>query len=333
MRILDAEAVGTLIDDGMVLDAIRGLYSIPVTPGAVGFGRIDLAHPNGWLRSLPAFIAHEDLLGFKVLHRTNGVGMRYTIYLHRLSTGELIGIVDALEVTNLRTGAVSALATEYLAPDTVEVAAVVGTGPVARGQLRALELVRPAGEVRVYARTPERRKAFVDEMCGFVSGRLVEANSLVAALDGADMVTLATKATSPVLRTHHLQAGMHVNSVGPASRDRIEVDPAIFGSFDRLVCDSVELVLDEAGDAHQAVSNHGLEPERAEELADVVSGSSRRTRGDEITLFKSVGNGAQDLIVAARLLELAADAGVGAVVRDVNSIKPLAFGGRPHDRP
>jgi alanine dehydrogenase len=255
------------------------------------------------------------------------VGMRYTIYLQRLSTGELMGIVDALEVTNLRTGAVSALATEYLAPDDVEVAAVVGTGPVAQGQLRALELVRPAAEIRVYARTPDNREAFVDEMSGVVSGRLVEANSLEEALDGAGMVTLATKASSPVLRAEHLQAGMHINSVGPASRDRIEIDPAIFNSFDRVVCDSVDLVLDEAGDAHQAVSSHGLEPERAEELADVVSRSMRRTRNDETTLFKSVGNGAQDLIVAARLLEIAADTGVGAVFRDVSSIKPIARGG------
>jgi ornithine cyclodeaminase/alanine dehydrogenase len=327
MRILDAEAVGTLIDDRIVLDAIRGLFSIPGGPDQVGFGRIDMAHPNGWLRSLPGFIASEDLLGFKVLHRTNGIGMRYTIYVHRLSTGELMGIVDALEVTNLRTGAVSALATEYLAPKDVDVAAIVGTGPVARGQFRAIELVRPAAEVRVFARTPENRQAFVDEMARFVSGRLLAAPTLEAALDGADMVTLATKATSPVLRAEHLEAGTHVNSVGPASRDRIEVDPAIFNSFDRIVCDSVALVLDEAGDAYEAAARHGFDPERAEDLADVVSGSAGRTRADEVTLFKSVGNGPQDLIVAARLLDLAADSGVGTIVGDLSSIKPIAPGG------
>ena len=327
MRILDAEAVGSLLDDGMVLDAIRGLFSVPAGPGEIGFGRIDMSHPNGWLRSLPAFIAREDLLGFKVLHRTNGVGMRYTIYVHRLSTGELMGIVDALEITNIRTGAVSAVATEYLAPKEVGVAAVVGTGPVARGQLRAIELVRPAAEVRVYARTPEKRRAFLEDMSGLVMGRLVEAHSLEWAVDGADLVTLATNATSPILRAEHLRAGMHVNSVGPASRDRIEVDPDIFGSFDRIVCDSVELVLDEAGDARRAISRHELEADRPEELADVVSRSMRRTRDDEISLFKSVGNGAQDLIVAARLLEIAADAGVGAVFGDVSSIKPIAPGG------
>ncbi len=236
-------------------------FSLPPDPGEIGFGRIDLTHPNGWLRSLPAFIKSKDLLGFKVLHRTEGVGMRYTVYVHRLSTGELMGIVDALEITNLRTGAVSAVATDYLAPRDVKVAAIVGTGPVARGQLRAIESVRPASEIRVFARTPENRAAFVAEMAGFVAGRLVESATLEEALEGATLVTLATKARSPVLLAEHLQPGMHVNSVGPASRDRVESRSGGVRMFDRVVCDSVRLVLDEAGDAYRAVVRKRSRPE------------------------------------------------------------------------
>jgi ornithine cyclodeaminase/alanine dehydrogenase-like protein (mu-crystallin family) len=323
MRVLDAEAVRRLIDDAAVLDSIRELFEIQGEPGAVGLARTDLSHPAGWLRSLPGYIAPKDLLGFKVLHNTRGVGMRYTIYLHRLSTGELTGILDGLEVTNLRTGAVSAMATEHLATAEVGVAAIVGTGPIARGQLRALELVRPAAETRVFVRTPENRSAFVREMAGFVSGRLVEAASLEEALEEATLVTLATKAIKPVLHAGHLRPGMHVNSVGPASLDRVEVDPAAFASFDRVVCDSVRLVFDEAGDAHQAVTGHGWERDRASELSDVVVGTaSGRLDDDEITLFKSVGTGVQDLIVASHLLELAEVQGVGALVPDVNSVKP-----------
>ena len=125
MRILDAAAVDTLLDDRLVLGVIRDLFARPAGSDQVGYGRIDLQHPNGWIRSLPAFIVGEDLLGFKVLHRTEGVGMRYTIYVHRLSTGAPIGIVDGLEVTNIRTGAVSAIATDLLAPPNVGVAAIV----------------------------------------------------------------------------------------------------------------------------------------------------------------------------------------------------------------
>jgi ornithine cyclodeaminase/alanine dehydrogenase-like protein (mu-crystallin family) len=210
----------------------------------------------------------------------------------------------------------------------VDVAAIVGSGPVARGQLRALELVRPAAEIRVFARTPENRRAFLDEMAGSVAGQLVETQTLDDAVEGARLVTLATKAAQPVLLAEHLHAGIHVNSVGPASRDRIEVDPAIFESFDRVVCDSAEMVFAEAGDAHQAASFHGFDVGRAADLGQLVTGAvAGRTEAGEITLFKSVGNGAQDLMVAGRLLELAEEAGVGWVVEDVNSIKPVASGG------
>lgn len=324
MRVLDAEAVDVLIDDRMVLETIRDLFTLPTTAEEIGVGRVDLRHPNGWLRSLPAYITSRDLLGFKVLHQTAGVGMRYTIYVHRLSTGELIGIVDALEVTNLRTGAVTAVASDFLAPPDVGVGVIVGTGPVARGQLQMLELVRPANEVRVFARTSSNRQAFVDQMKQSVSGRLVESESLEAALTDATLVTLATKSSEPVFTADHLSRGMHVNSVGPASRDRSEVDPAIFAMFDRFVCDSAHLVLDEAGDAYAAVTDHDFDAQRAEDLGDLVSGrAGGRTSSDETTLFKSVGTGAQDLMVAARLLELADERGVGNVIGDVNSVKPL----------
>jgi len=328
VRILDAGAVDQLISEASVLESIRELFELPTDPDQIGFGRIDLAHPNGWLRSLPAFVASKDLLGFKVLHRTDGIGMRYTIYVHSLSTGELRGIVDALEITNMRTGAVSAVATDHLAVSDVNVVAIVGTGPVARGQLRAIELVRPAAEIRVFARTPANRDAFVSEMSDYVSGNLVAASSLEDAVDGAQVVTLATKAASPVFGAEHMQPGMHVNSVGPASRDRVEVDPSIFDLFDRIVLDSASLVLDEAGDAYLAVTEHGLAVDQAQELSSVVAGDSPSRLGpDEVTLFKSVGNGAQDLIVAARVLEAAEKAGVGTEVGDVNSIKPGVPGG------
>ena len=92
----------------------------------------------------------------------------------------------------------------------------------------------------------------MDQMQGTVAGDLVAAESLDSAIDGAQMVDLATNATAPVLMAGHLAPGMHVNSVGPASRDRHEIDADAFPVFDQVVCDSVALVLNEAGDAIEA---------------------------------------------------------------------------------
>lgn len=328
VRILDTETVASLLTPQRVLDAIRELFTLSADRETAGYGRLNLPHPRGWLRSLPGYIVPRGVLGFKVLHRTSGVGMRYTIYVHDLESGELTGIVDGLEITNLRTGAVSAVGTDHLAVEEVRVAALVGTGPVAGGQLQELQLVRPVEEIRVFARTPENRRRFIEEMSGLVDGRLVEASSLEEAVDGAGLVTLATKAMEPILFARHLVPGMHVNSVGPASRDRMEIDPSVFDSFDRVVCDSVELVIDEAGDAYRAVADGQFESSRADDLARVVSGErpGRSSPGD-VTLFKSVGTGLQDLIVAVHLLEAAAGEGRGTVVDEFVSVKPVGTAG------
>lgn len=323
MRILDGTAVEELFSPKLALTTMRELFTISADPTAVGYGRIDISHPAGWLRLLPGFIRPLGVFGFKTLHRTDGVGMRYAIYVHDMTSGELAGIVDGLTVTNLRTGAVSALATDLMASPDVQTAAIVGTGPVARGQVEVLDLVRPVAQLRVFARTPENRRRFIADMEGTISSTLVEAGSMEEAIDGASLVTLATKASTPILFSHHLRPGMHVNSVGPASRDRVEVDPSAFGDFHRVVCDSVALVTDEAGDAFRAVQQ-GYDPKRAVDLAPVVTGEEPgRADASDITLFKSVGTGLQDLMVAARLLEAAAGADTGATVDRFISVKSL----------
>lgn len=326
IRILDRGAVERLLTPAVALAAMRELFALPA--GATGVGRHDLAHPRGWLRTLPGFIEPLGVFGFKTLNRAEGVGMRYAVYVHDLDSGELIGVVDGLELTNLRTGAVSALGTDHLGGD-VATAALIGTGQVAAGQLAAIDLVRPAGEIRVFSRTEERRRRFVDQHQDAVTGRLVEATTLEEAIDGAELITLATTTRQPILMPDHVVPGVHVNSVGPASRDRVEVAPAAFARFDRIVCDSADLVLDEAGDAAQAVDGGYLTAAGARDLAEVVAGrAAGRQSPTEATLFKSVGTGVQDLMVAARLLAAAEALDTGETIPPVASVKP--FGSASH---
>ena len=321
IRILDGGAVDRLLDARLALDAMAELFTMPAD--SQGYGRIDLHHGKGWMRILPGFLEHLGVFGYKVLNRTAGVGMRYAVHVHDLESGALRGLVDGLAVTNGRTGAVSALATARLAIPEIEVSALIGTGPVARGQLEALDLVRPASVTRVFSPTKRRRLALVDKMQGKIAGELVSADSLESAIEGAQMVTLATNATSPVLTAEHLRPGMHVNSVGPASTDRHEIDPEAFRHFDQVVCDSVTLVLTEAGDAIEAVERGTLDPDSALDLATMLSQDDGRRSDDEITLFKSVGTGLQDLKLALRLLEEAERAGIGLEIEDFVTVKPF----------
>ena len=133
IRILDASDVAQILTPAGTLEAMRRLFRLATDPANVGIGRIDLRHPNGWLRALPGFIEPLGVFGFKTLNRTDEVGMRYAIYVHDLAEGDLVGIVDGLGVTNIRTGAVSAVGTEHLCVEPISTAALIGTGPVARG--------------------------------------------------------------------------------------------------------------------------------------------------------------------------------------------------------
>lgn len=323
MRILDGADVARLLTPADTLECMRRLFTMEADPGAAGLARAELHYPQGWLRALPAYLAPEGVFGFKVLNRTVGVGMRYVIYVYDLDGGQPVGVVDGNLVTHLRTGAVSALATDLMAPAEVEAAAVIGAGRVAWGQIVALDLVRPAAELRIFSPTPSRREALAAEVAPQVSGRVTVTASLEEALEGAQLVTLATASTRPLLAAAHLHPRLHVNSVGPATRPKHELHPLTFPLFDRIVCDSVELVFREAGDMLAAAGAGSAHPGDAIDLSAVVTGRAPgRGAAAEITLFKSVGTGLQDLIVANHLLRLAAAGDVGTVVPDFTSLKP-----------
>jgi alanine dehydrogenase len=230
-------------------------------------------------------------------------------------------------MTGARTGATSAIAAELLAGPNTRIAAIIGTGSVARSQLAALQAVLPVEEVRVFSRRPEHRAAFIEEVESVVRVPLVDCDSVEAAVDGASLVTLATKSPDPVLFARHLVPGMHVNSVGSARPNLSEVDPAAFPEFDRVVCDSVELVFKESGDAVSAAGQGLFSPARAVDLAEVMAEEVPR-RQDDVTLFKSTGSGLQDLALSVAVLEAAAADGAGTVVDEVLALKQFGVTGR-----
>lgn len=135
----------------------------------------------------------------------------------------------------------------------------------------------------------ESRHRFMTEIEDQLASALVVTNSFDSAITGAQLVTLATKATVPILFSRHLIPGGHVTSVEPPSRDRVEVEPGPFPAFDRIACDSVHLVMDQAGD-HPAVAQ-GYGPKRAGELAAVVTGTKPRRQAPTDGTLCTAGGG------------------------------------------
>ncbi len=197
-------------------------------------------------------------------------------------------MMDGRLITEMRTAAASAVATQLLAPAEASVLAILGSGVQAKSHLAALRHVRSFEEVRVWS--PRNAPAFAQR-------HGVTAVATVAdAVRGADVVVVATSATRPVLQGNWLSPGAHVNAVGATRLDWRELDDDLVTTA-RVFVDSREAALRESGDVVAAGSE-------VTEIGAVVSGADpgRRTPS-EITLFKSVGVAVEDMAAAALVLQ------------------------------
>lgn len=327
MRVIDGPTVDRYLTDAVALEAMRRCFALEAAGSTGAKGRMDLGHSAGWMRVLPAVFEGLGVFGHKVISFSSGAGVRYVVSLFDIASGEMTAVLDAEAITNARTGATAALAAEAMCGADVSVAAVIGTGSVARGQLSALQAVRPVDEIRVFSRNPQNRAEFIAEMQPRLAARLIDTGSVEEAIDGAGLVTLGTKSPTPVLGRRHLKPGTHVNSVGSARPNLSEIEPDAFAAFDRVVCDSVELVFGESGDAIAAVEDGLYDPSQAQNLADIVGAPPSRP-DDTVTLFKSTGTGLQDLALSMAILAMVESDGAGTVVDDVLSFKEFTETGR-----
>lgn len=200
-------------------------------------------------------------------------------------TGEPIALMDGRYITEMRTAAVSAVATDALAAPDAKILALLGAGVQGRAHLEVLRHVRRFEEVRVWSRTSERSERFAEE-------HGAKAMSLEEAVRGADVIVTATSAREPILKGAWLKAGAHVNAVGASRPDWRELDDAAMANA--VVVDSYEGARNEAGD----VILSGVTPYA--ELGEILNGMKPVPVG-KTTVFKSLGMAVED-VAAAKLV-------------------------------
>ena len=230
-------------------------------------------------------------------------------------TGQLRALLDAAAVTAIRTAAVSALATRLLAINDARVLAIVGTGVQARRHLESIPLVRSISRVLIAGHTAEHARRFVADTPGDAACSLEAADSVEAAVRAADIVVTATSSPTPVIAREWLRAGTHVNAVGASRPIHREIDTRTVADA-LLFTDRRESLEAEAGDYLHAVEE-GLIPGHghAGELGELLTGKRQgRASDDQLTLFRSLGLGVEDLAAAEHVLAKALDAGVGITV-------------------
>lgn len=249
---------------------------------------LPVALHQGFFAVMPAY---AGALGAKLVTfypKNVGVHTHHAlIVMLKPETGEPLAVMDGRLITEMRTAAASAVATERLARTDASVLAILGSGVQAKSHLAALRLVRPFKEVRVWS--PRNAPAFAQR-------HGVKAVATAAdAVRGADVVVVAASATTPILQGRWLSPGSHVNAIGATRPEWRELDDDLVTTA-RIFVDSREAALRESGDVMATKSV-------VTEIGTVVSGADpgRRTP-EEITLFKSVGVAVEDIAAAALVL-------------------------------
>lgn len=231
------------------------------------------------------------------------------VLLHDGVTGKLIAILNASPITEIRTAAVSAVATRALARPGSAVIAILGSGVQGRSHVAAMRAVLPDGELRIWSRTPEHATGLALQSHGTACGSVAEA------LDGADVVCTTTASREPILQRGWLAPGAHVNAVGSSVPSARELDTATIAAAS-LYVDRRESTENESGDYLTALAEGAIGPDHIRaELGEVLAGlHAGRASEDELTVFKSLGIAVEDLAAAELCVARARERGIGVEV-------------------
>ena len=273
--------------------------------------RITLPGERGVLHLMGGALSGQGVLGYKA-YTAFRQGVRFVVMLYSAHDGQLLAQVEADWLGQVRTGAASGVATTYMARPEANYVGIVGTGAQARTQLMAVCAVRTVKTIRAYGRDAERCRTFCQAMEALLGVEVRPAASAQEAVREAEIVITATTAREPVVLGDWLQPGTHINAMGSNWPNRRELDDAAVERSAIVAVDAPDQARLEAGDLLIPAAAGRFDLARAVPLAAIVAGERPgRAAPDQITLFKSLGIGVEDVAVAGHVYELARQQGLG----------------------
>ena len=264
---------------------------------------------NGAVLIMPSYIKGLNALATKIVtFYPDNVRLKLPVVnayviVNNPKTGVVEAVIEANHLTAMRTGAVSGVATKYLAREDSRILAIIGCGVQARTQLWAVATVRSIEKVNVYDVDEGRKEEFAREMRRKLQIEVIPTGSAEEAVREADIVVTATTSSSPVISYEWIKPGTHINAIGAFRPDMREIDSKTILNA-KVVVDLKEAALKEAGDIIIPIQEGLISVNHIyAELSDLVlKKKPGRTSNSEITVFKSVGLAIQDSSVANHIL-------------------------------
>lgn len=320
--------VAALVDMGDAIAALERGLAAEAAGGAVNMVKTHTTFGHGdTLHAIGATMLAEGVVGTKTWAHTEG-GANPLLILFDASDGQLVAVIEAFALGQLRTSAISGLATRWLAaPEACEMA-LIGAGKQALAQVAAVATVRKLRRVRVASRNPENAAAFAKRARAELQLEVEPVASVAAAAKDADIITLVTRATAPFLHSAMVAPGAHINAVGAVVPERAEFEPAMLARCAVVAADTVPGV---RGLSREFIEFYGKD-DRAWDtvlpLSRVIAAGNGRPPGADLTLFKAMGMGISDLSVGVEVLRRARANGVGRPLAATLRAKPRLGGGK-----
>ncbi len=298
----------------LALESVEEAFRLMSEGGATNPPRSRIRLPDGGLFNFMCAAAPgAGVMGLKAYGVTRGNPVRFYVQLFSTDTGELLALLEAGDLGQVRTGAASGVATKYMARENSATVGVIGSGYQARTQLEAVCAVRPIESVRVFSRTAERRERFATRMGERLGIDIAPVDSGEECVADADVVITMTSTNRPVLNGEWLSEGTHINAAGANHWMRRELDGNAVRRSDVIVTDEIEQAKLECGDLIYPAELGSIRWEQVRSLADVVGGTAPGRNSDaDITLFESQGLAVQDITTGIRIYQLALEKGIGS---------------------
>jgi ornithine cyclodeaminase/alanine dehydrogenase-like protein (mu-crystallin family) len=308
---LTEDEVSRFLTMEVALDAVTVAFRKLALDEAVNIPRQRCQTDQAMLHVLPAAAKTLGVLGFKA-YTTTKAGARFHITLYDGKTGEMTTILEADAIGQYRTGAASGVASRKLARSNSSTLGCIGTGKQARTQILAVCKVLPIKKVHVFGRDEKRRAEFASQLSAETGVEVVPVAKAEDAVRGLDVVITATNAREPVLLGEWVSEGQHLNLIGSNFLTKAEADVEVFRKANVVAVDSKEQAKTESGDFVAALNGGVLNWADVRDLAPLLLGRyPGRESPQDVTVFKSLGLGIEDIALAARVVELGKKAGVG----------------------
>ncbi|NTH49221.1 ectoine utilization protein EutC [Agrobacterium rhizogenes] len=311
---LDIDAVDC-VEQAFVALATKAVEMPPIM-------RLDIPAHRGEVDVKTAYVPGLDSFAIKVspgFFNNPSLGLPSTNGLMMLLSAHT-GLVEALlldngYLTDVRTAAAGAVAARHLARPDARIATILGAGMQARLQLRALTLVRPIKEARIWARDAQKARQLAGELMEELGFLVVAEADAERACRGADIIVTTTPSSRPILDAAWLQPGQHVTAMGSDAEHKNEIDPAAILRAAPYVADSLKQTR-RLGELHHAIAAGLVSKDAAfPELGAIIGGQALGRRSDAaITLCDLTGTGVQDTAIATLAYRRAVLAGVGQAI-------------------